>query len=460
MLVIAHQRLRDAVTIQQLAGLAGVFTRDKVHFAENPDGAKGDVLQVSDRCRNNVERAAHLSSTHSQDYDKNAERNGSSVPIPGFYVWEVPGKWISIELSLDVVDLLNQDVIRGFGSLPRRGAEVGGILLGTVSGGGRIVRVEDYREVPIEYRRGPSYLLSELDTQAFEAALADVRNNAASSARPIGYFRSHTRDGVGLSEEDLDLVTRYFPDPETIILLIRPFGTKPSTAGFYFKEDGQFQSGPPLLEFPFRRRDLAPDESTAPPERPVRGMSPTSRVRRAAAAAKPSERAPVKNTKAETVATAPEIEVVGPLFTNEHATIAPQTPAETSKFRNGWIWLPMSVVFLLVGILAGFQAAMRVGPQALGGLDPYHLALMVTPAGSDLDVKWDRQSPVIRKALRGILTIDDGNYHKPIELDADRLQGGSEVVYRHYSNQVRFHLEVFLKDSNSVAETVVWTQQP
>jgi hypothetical protein len=380
------------------------------------------------------------------------------VPIPGFYVWEVPGKWISIELSLDVVDRLNQDVIRGFGSLPRRGAEVGGILLGTVSGGGRIVRVEDYREVPIEYRRGPSYLLSELDTNAFEAALADVRNNAATSARSIGYFRSHTRDGVGLSEEDVDLVTKYFPDPETIILLIRPFGTKPSTAGFYFKEDGQFQSGPPLLEFPFRRRDLAPDESAAPPERPLRGTSPSSRVRRAAASAKPSERTSVRNAEAEPAATARDIEVVGPLLTSEPDAIAPQIPAETSKFRNGRIWLPMSVVFLLVGILAGFQAAMRVGPEALGGLDPYHLSLTVTPAGSDLDVKWNRQSPVIRKALRGILTIDDGNYHKPIELDADRLQGGSEVVYRHYSNQVRFHLEVFLKDSNSVAETVEWKQ--
>lgn len=399
-----------------------------------------------------------MSSTNSQDYDKNAERNRSSVPIPGFYVWEVPGRWISIELGLDVVDLLNQDVIRGFGSIPRRGAEVGGILLGTVSGGGRIVRVEDYREVPIEYRRGPSFLLSELDTQAFEAALADVRSNAASSARPIGYFRSHTRDGVGLSEEDLDLVTRYFPDPETIILLIRPFGTKPSTAGFYFKEDGQFQSGPPLLEFPFRRRDLAPDESTQPAERPQRGMNPSSRVRRAAAAAKPSERAPLRNAEAAPVATAREVEVVGPLLTSEREAIAPQLPAETSKLRTGRIWLPMSVVFLLVGILAGFQAAMRVGPQALGGLDPYHVALTVTPTGSDLQVKWDRRSPAIRKALRGILTIDDGNYHKPIELDADRLQGGSEVVYRHYSNQVRFHLEVFLKDSNSVAETVEWKQ--
>jgi hypothetical protein len=334
-----------------------------------------------------------------------------------------------------------------FGSLPRRGAEVGGILLGAVSGGGRIVRVEDYYEVPIEYRRGPSYLLSEPDTKTFAEALAKLRNNPASSARPIGYFRSQTRDGVGLAEEDLDLVARSFSDPETIILLIRPYGTKPSTAGFYFKEDGQFQSGAPLLEFPFSRKDLAPDDSTPAPERPARGASSASRMRRAAAAAKQSEPA-VSVVEQEPAATT--------WVPGEPETIAAPIPVETEKSSRSWMWLPVSLIFLLLGVLAGFQAAMRVGPEALGGLDPYALSLSVTPSGNDLQVKWDRQSRAIRKALKGTLTIEDGDYRKPIELDADRLQGGSEVVYRHYSNHVRFRLEVFPKDSTSVAETVDW----
>jgi hypothetical protein len=126
------------------------------------------------------------------------------------------------------------------------------------------------------------------------------------------------------------------------------------------------------------------------------------------------------------------------------------------KPRGSRIWIPVSVMCLLVGVLAGFQAAMRVGPQALGGVDPYNLSLTITPSGNDLEVKWNRESPVVRKALKGILTIEDGNYKKPIELDADRLQGGSELLYRHYSNDVRFRLEVFLKDSTSLAEAVEW----
>jgi hypothetical protein len=377
------------------------------------------------------------------------------VPIQGFYVWEVPGKWISIELSLDVIDRLQQDVVRGFGSLPRRGAEVGGILLGTVTAAGRIVRVQDYQEVPIEYRRGPSYLLSEADTRAFEAELAQLRNNGASSARPIGYFRSHTREAVGLAEDDLDLVSKYFPAPETVILMIRPFGTKPSTAGFYFKEDGKFQSGPPLLEFPFRRRDLAHDELSPSPTGSLGGANVPSRIRRAAQAAQASEPLPLTNAGPEPALPPRQVEVVERERTHE-AEPELQATDEKLKPRGRRIWLPLSIVFLLVGILAGFQAALRLGPQVLGGSDPYKLSLAVTPSGNDLEVKWDRQSAAMRKALKGILTIEDGNYRRQIELDADRLQGGSQLLYRHYSNDVRFRLEIFLKDSTSVAEAVEW----
>ncbi len=378
------------------------------------------------------------------------------MPTPGFYVWEVPGKWISIELSLDVVDRLQQSVIRAFGALPRRGAEIGGILIGTVSGGGRVVRVEDYLEVPIDYRRGPSYLLSGSDTKAFEAALAELRSRQTSLTRPIGYFRSHTREEVGLADEDLDLISKNFPDPETIVLLIRPYGTKPSTAGFYFKENGRFQSGPPLMEFLFSRRDLAPEGSPQmTPEQPSPGLNVPSRVRRAASLWQAAEMPPVKEVGSEPVLMAP---LATPL-PSEPEAIAPPLAPEPPAARSGWVWLPVSLVFLLVGLLAGFQAATG-GFQPFGAADPYALSLSVAPAGNDLDVKWDRQSTIIRKALKGALTIDDGDYHKTIDLDAERLQGSSELVYRHYSNRVRFRLEVFLKDSSSVAEAVEWKQTP
>src|SRR5437016_3398515 len=54
-----------------------------------------------------------------------------SAPTSGlpYYVWEVPEK-LTIQLYFDVIDHMYPDIMRGLGALRRRGAEVGGILLG------------------------------------------------------------------------------------------------------------------------------------------------------------------------------------------------------------------------------------------------------------------------------------------------------------------------------------------
>jgi hypothetical protein len=374
--------------------------------------------------------------------------SGSVVPIPGFYIWEVPGKSISIQLSLDVVDRLQQDVIRGFGAVPRRGAEVGGVLLGSTDG--PVVRIDDYELIPIEYKRGPSYLLSEEDVQAFEGSLDQLRNTGEKSLRPIGYFRSHTRDGVGLGDEDRTLLSKYFQEPEAVVLLIRPFGTKPSIAGFYFKENGAFQDGAPLQEFSFRRRDLAPDEAprqAAAPERPPRNVPPRREIPRAPEPERGPQAYPDLPTPAflqRSVAT----DVNGLVESKETPKITPQ--------RRG-IWAPLSFIFLLLGVLLGFQAALTLRPRSQSGGDPYNVSLSVSQSGTDLQLKWDRQSAAIRAAQKGILTIEDGTLiSKPTELSASELQSGSVVVYPHSTNRVSFRLELSMKDRDRLIETVEW----
>ena len=331
--------------------------------------------------------------------------SGSVVPIPGFYVWQIPGKSISIQLKLDVVDRLQQDVMRGFGAVPRRGAEVGGILLGAAASAGPALRVEDYVLVPIEYKRGPSYRLSDNDVAAFDAAVRQSRNGRI--LRPIGFFRSHTRDGVGLSDEDLGLLSNFLPEPETIALLIRPFATKPCVAGFYFKEQGVFQSGAPLLEFPLRRSALAPGDVSA---------SRSRRDSRIAANARPD------------------------IVRNELQT-------------KRWSWPVLPIILLLVGVLLGYQAALSIRPQPPA---PFNLALSVTQLGGDLQLKWDRKSPAIGSAQKGILTIEDGSYNKAINLTGADLESGSIAPYHPQSKHVRFHLDVFPNPRNSVSETIDW----
>jgi hypothetical protein len=356
---------------------------------------------------------------------------------------------VSIRISLDVVDRLQQDVMRGFGAVPKRGAEIGGVLLGAANGDGS-VSVEEYELIPIEYKRGPSYLLSDEDVGAFESALNDLRQKSRKDLHPVGYFRSHTRDGVGLGDEDRELLSRYFPEPETIVLLIRPFGTKPSIAGFYFKEDGQFPSGAPLLEFPFRRKDLSVEEE---PERlhiPARAeVQPEPEP-----PAQQARRWPIQNPSPQPALQIEE--VPAPVETLEAERYVPVDAGVKSKARRGWYWMPLSFIFLLLGLLLGFQAALTV--RQSGRADPYNVTLTVTKSGSDLQVTWDRQALAIRTALKGVLTIEDGNYSKPTNLGASELRSGSVVIYKPLTDHVRFRLDLSLKDRDSLSEAVEWKQ--
>src|SRR5438445_9592861 len=97
-----------------------------------------------------------------------------SAPASGlpYFVWEVPEKSISIQLSFDVIDRMYPDIMRGLGALKRRGAEVGGILLGRSDpdSAGKVI-IEDFEPVASEYLTGPSYNLSDNDRVAFEAAI-------------------------------------------------------------------------------------------------------------------------------------------------------------------------------------------------------------------------------------------------------------------------------------------------
>jgi hypothetical protein len=255
----------------------------------------------------------------------------------------------------------------------------------------------------------------------------------------------------------LDLIAKNFPDAETVVLLIRPFGTKPSIAGFYFKEDGRFQDGPPLLEFPFRRKDLAPDDTTPPPERARREIDFASRTQKEPVEPAPDVRPSSREADREPAPlAAPPEPAARPEKAAEPELAVFAVPKTKSRLWNSAIWLPLSAALLLVGVVLGFQVAFTIGPRPWNRSDPYRLALTASPAGNDIEVKWDCLSPVIKKAQRGILTIEDGAYRKPIQLDSDRLHSGTTVLYRHYSNQVRFRLEVFLKDSSSVVETLEW----
>jgi hypothetical protein len=364
-----------------------------------------------------------------------------------FYVWEVPGKPIAIQLHFDVIDRVSPDILRGLGALKRRGAEVGGILLGRTEGGPQPkVIVEDFAPVPSEYLTGPSYNLSENDLVAFEGALERCRSDPAAKLSVVGFYRSHTRDELYMDDADIGLARRYFPEANNVFLLVKPFATRPCVGGFFFWEHGEINRAASYLQFPFQRRELGGGEprAAAPPRRPQADASPLSST-----PAVERELAPPMPTSAD-----PSLSI-----------LSTEEPAKAPR-KLAWRWL-LAPGFLAIAGVTGFVAYRKLdnvkAPASLASplLPALPLKLSVSDRKGQLDVTWDRNAGSVTKANRGVLSISDGGKRRDLELTGLQLRNG-RVLYSRLSGDVILRLEVFPEGQAGVVESirVISTEAP
>jgi hypothetical protein len=345
--------------------------------------------------------------------------------------------------------------MRGFGAVRRRGAEVGGVLLGKIEPGSdhTLITVENFEAVPCEYAHGPSYILSPADLQKFRNALARFEpSTRGNDIYTVGYYRSHTREGLGPDDQDIRFFREYFPDPLHVLLLVKPFATKASLAGFFIQENGVLNPEKSYLEFPFRRRELGggapsnerPDHFDRAAERAARhGGSPVEAPTNAPVPVPAAPEPPSDYVLPHRI----------PMFSQYQQTASPW------KRRLGWAAL---VVMLIVfGVAVGTQYVtlpFQTGAVSSAG-DPYGLSLSASRVDDNILVKWDKQSSAVKNAWRGLLTITEGKDSKTVELDVPQLQNGT-VLYRHVAPEITFKLEVFVKEQRSVVETLVWHEKP
>lgn len=360
--------------------------------------------------------------------DRRSDEATAAPPAP-YFVWAPEGKSVTIRLDFDVVDRLNTEVMRGLGAVPRRGAEVGGLLLGSIemAGGATVVHVRDFESIACEHKRGPSYLLSENDERVFAEAVARWRSDDG-RLQVVGYCRSHTRDGLSMALEDLELFERHFSQPGQVALLIRPFATKVSRAGFFIRENGRIDPAASPLEFPFRRKELG----GAVPAPSSRGLG-------------------VEDPQTVPLATL----AVGDDATQRVTTSTVQPITSPEQVKRSWVWIPLSFVFLMLGVLIGFQVAVngfRPAPSAPAAPLDFALGLEVQRAGEASTVTWNRGALAIRDASHGLLHIRDGNFYRAVDLRPADLKNGS-VIVRKVSPNVEFRLEVFQNQRLYVTET-------
>ena len=396
----------------------------------------------------------------------------------GAYVWQPKDKNFRIEIELGAVDGLVVAIMRGFGAVPRKGVEVGGILLGSSSGVARpVVRIDGFEPFPCQHRRGPTFELTPDELQAFRQTVERWQRRADQPRHAVGFYRSHLREGLCLSEMDLAMYDAFFPEALDVALIVKPFATKPSIAGFFIREQDAVRSESSYLEFPFRRRELseqitqtfeapqiaAPSERLAPAPRhetkpgdgtgrlgALRDQIAPSKEATLPSVAPPASLAPEPPTPRE-ISQAPEWKAGLPSFEPVPAapTMEPPLRAEAQPILRRY---GLAAAGLVAGLIGGI-ALTNWGPPALrfAGAEPYALKLSAGVEGGLLQVRWDRKAAPIRQARSGTLTIDDSGKVSQVKLTTEELRNGS-VTYQHSSPNVTLRLDISAGENRSLSE--------
>ncbi|MGD0015022.1 MAG: hypothetical protein ABSD56_11470 [Bryobacteraceae bacterium] len=394
-----------------------------------------------------------------------------------WFEWRAPDGSVSIWIAYGVLE----EILERHGRVwpGRKRPEVGGLLVGTVDEQDGIrIRIDGAADVPCRHFFGPTYSLGQADRLRFSTAIED--RSLSGEQRALGFYRTHARNGLGLDADDLLLLSELFPAPGGVALLLKPRLLRPALGGFFIWEGGAVRSESSHLEFEILRkrrsvRLLGPAapadvperevEEPAPadvPEREVEEPAPASVFEREVEEPAPAgvfEReveAPVPAGVPERQAEEPAPEAAPQPLPAPVADASPRFQRLHPLWRSWWVRAPLLACLVAAGEFLGFVAARelnRFSPPQSPPRDPYALSLTVVEYADSLHLIWDRQAPSVALAQGGRLSISDGEQSRGLDLTAAQLQRGS-VIYRKLTNQVRFRLEVFLKQGRSVSE--IW----
>jgi hypothetical protein len=352
------------------------------------------------------------------------------MPAAIAHAWDVPDRPITIHLHTWVAERLAQDAYEAFKSLPRRGVEIGGLLLARVEDRARRTYViVEYEPVVCEHRHGPSFVLSERDRVALDGLLRRWQDAPEGGLIPVGFYRSCTRPVMDLDDEDVALMEAHFAKSGHLFLLLKPNSARVSTCALVWRDGTRPRGQCRSADFDLEARpepDTQPgDNQPAPPASPVPGLPP-------------------------------------PEAAGERSLVGQRSYAPPPRPASGRHW----AIPLALGLLAGLGYLAYLGyrktplrwtppPAATAPAQPEAslLGLKVGREAPYLRLSWDRGAQTVLNALQGRLLISDGPSSRALDLDVTQLRGGS-IAYAPSSDDVTFRLELFLGDGRTAAESV------
>jgi proteasome lid subunit RPN8/RPN11 len=369
--------------------------------------------------------------------------------------WSVPECPFTIETSARVVDDIRLAITDAFFSLPRGGAEIGGILLGEF-GNGRLV-ISGHAALDCEHAYGPSFTLSPPDEARLTELLSSY-TNVPGGPRPVGWYHSHTRSEIFLSEADLEIHKRFFPESWQVALVMKPHTFQPTRIGFFFREAG----GAVHASASYREEVLEAlsirQMPAGVPTTPFQNDPPPRRFRPEPVSSAVIEAVPEPET-ALRVTPEPAIPSPEPTFAELQA---PKFLVETAKSSRRWMVVGIGIV-AGVGVLgAALQIRQMWLPQMLAAIRPAP-AVLPSPPGpalglntidreGQLQIGWDRNSPAVQRAIDAVLEITEGGPQMTaVQLDAAHLQTGT-FTYARTAEKVDVRLIVHQKNGPDFRE--------
>jgi proteasome lid subunit RPN8/RPN11 len=376
-----------------------------------------------------------------------------------FGTWNAAASPLTIEYSLVVIEEIRHEVAEGFQKLSRGGIEVGGLLYGVKEE--QTVRIMAIRPMACEHASGPTFRLSERDRAALHE---QIRHDAADSRLEdlvcVGWYVSHTRTEITLSESDQEIFSTFFTEPWQVTLVVRPSRGGNMRAGFFVREPGgTLNSSQSYLEFNFPDRMAGSFENRGERRPEPRADRPRSFAARQSAeprSAPPATDVPV-TVPAPEVRTFPQPASARPpsLFGQpmQAASAAAPTafdliepypsPTKTTLGKK-WLWLVAALI--VIAVLAATGARFLTS-------DPANetIALSVLEREGQLDIEWNRLAAPISKAVGGKLEISDGPQNRSIPLKPAELALG-KFSYKRDTGDIQVRMVVDQPDGKKVQE--------
>ena len=309
-----------------------------------------------------------------------------------YYSWQVPNRPVTIQLRHSLMESIADQVREAFQSVPRRGAETGGIVLGSrvLKSGNAVIIGESIERIECEHRSGPSFTLSDNDR---ERLAAQVRRLKAEGLVVVGFYRSHTGPGdTTPGEDDRVLLDQLSPGAAAAFILLHPRSVARIEGSLHFWHEGKPLCDTGSAPFPFGAdlvRAAAPLRVAEPPVAPEAIPAP--------------------------------------------ATTAPVT---NWTYRN---WVALALLALAVAIAAFFAVRIWTAPE------PPAVELTAARDQNRLVVRWNPTVPPLADVQTAALTIQDGDRRTQYSLDRAQLLGGA-VSYTPLTGHVSFLIEARAKD--------------